>query len=142
MTTCNGDGNCLMQCFCDCYNKKIEEYYELCVCGHREHNGYCPSNCCYLIECKNYKNCKMKLPKWVLLCSNDMCINCDIQMGKTTYLNQLEECCVCLENKNMLILKCKHKICNDCWYNISKPVFQSLDKQSRCPLCRNVNDWS
>ena len=141
MSSCNGNGECLIECYCKCYNEETEEYYELCVCGHREHSGnrehnrYCPSVCCKPIECRNYKYCNVKQPKWLSFCHNGMCMNCAILMGKHTYTTQLEDCCVCLENKNMLILKCNHKICNDCWYNIS--IFGS----SLCPLCRNINAW-
>ncbi len=55
MSSCNGNGECLTQCECECYNEETDEYNEVCVCGHREHNGYCPSNCCVPIECRNYR---------------------------------------------------------------------------------------
>jgi len=62
-------------------------------------------------------------------------------MGKHTYTNEVEDCCVCLENKTILILKCNHKVCNDCWYYITR--FENNEPNSRlCPLCRNLNDWS
>ena len=91
---CYGNGECLIQCECECYNEKTDEYNEICICGHREHNGYCPSNCCLLIECRNYKFCNIKQPKWVSNCPNGMCANCAIQMGKHTFTNQISECCV------------------------------------------------
>ena len=95
-----------------------------------------------IIECRNYKYCneKLQLPKWASFGPNGMCANCSIQMGKHIYTNKIENCCVCLENKRMIILKCNHKVCNDCWYNITK---ESVDqyKCSLCPLCRNLNDW-
>ena len=50
MTICNGNGECLTQCECQCYNEETDKYNELCVCGHRHHNGYCPSNCCTPIK--------------------------------------------------------------------------------------------
>jgi len=161
MTLCNGDGECLIQCSCVCIKEvcicghrdhdndecfpdycSCECYKEVCICGHRDHNGYCPSNCCTLIECRNYKYCNIKLPQWVLWCSNDMCINCDIQMGPHETTNELEDCCVCLEHKIMIILKCNHRICNDCWYKISKEGFGNDERKNLCPLCRNINDWS
>ena len=74
-----------------------------------------------------------------------MCVNCAVQMGKHRYTNQIEDCCVCLENKKMLILKCNHKVCNDCWYNITEKGFgdEELEEyKPLCPLCRNVNDWT
>ena len=93
------------------------------------------SNCCIPLECRNYIYCNVKQPKWVALCNNGMCMNCAIQMGKHTYTNQVEDCCVCFEKKVMVILKCNHKLCNECWYNITKV-------DSLCPLCRNFNNWS
>jgi len=142
MTSCNGNGECLIQCSCECYNEETDEYNKVCSCGHREHNGNCPSDCCIPIECRNYKYCNVKQPKWVSECHNGMCMNCAVQMGKHIFTNQVEDCCVCLENKIMLILKCNHKICNDCWYNITKEGFGNNEQKPLCPLCRNLNDWS
>jgi hypothetical protein len=141
MSSCEGNGECLKQCMCFCYDEETEEYYENCTCGHREHNGYCPSTCCMPVECRNYKYCNERLPKWALYCHNGMCINCVIQMGKHKFTNQLEDCCVCLENKPMLILKCDHKVCNDCWCNITQNKFDTDDNNPKCPLCRNINTW-
>ena len=142
MSTCNGYGECLIQCGCECYNKETDVDDEICVCGHREHNGYCPTNCCVLIECRNYKYCNALLPQQILFCHNGMCVNCAVQMGKHSYTKEVENCCVCLENKPMLILKCKHKVCNDCWFTISKEEFGNSEHKPLCPLCRNLNDWS
>ena len=77
MTTksCNGNGECLTQCECECYKETHK-----CVCGHGEHNGYCPSDCCMPVECKNYKNCNVKNPKWVLDCHKGMCMNCAVHL--------------------------------------------------------------
>jgi len=141
MSTCNGNGECLIQCECECYDKETDEVLELCVCGHREHNGYCPSNCCSPIECINYKYCNVKLPKWVTFCNNGKCINCDVKYGKHTISNKVEECCVCFENKILISLKCNHRVCNDCWNNITNNIFKSNEGKPLCPLCRNVNDW-
>ncbi len=145
MTSCDGTGHCLilLQCDCECYNEETKEYNELCICGHREHNGYCPSNCCILFECRNYKFCNVKQPQCILWCDNGMCRGCAVQMGRHTITNIIEECCVCLENKNMIILKCNHKVCNDCWYNITNDGFDTDErKPPLCPLCRNLNDWT
>jgi len=120
MSYCNKNGECLIQCECQCYNEETNEYNQVCVCGHRLHNGYCPSNCCIPIECRNYKYCNIKQPKWVSNCHNGMCINCAVQMGRHKTTDIIDDCPVCLENKIMIILKCNHKICNNCWYNITK----------------------
>ena len=135
---CDGNGNCLKQCECECYKEETDEYLEHCVCGHREHEGYCPTNCCVPVECRNYKYCNKKLPKWVVLCHNSMDMNCAVQMGPHKYTNILEDCCVCLDNKFMIILNCNHKVCNDCWFNITK---ENVKVNKKCPLCRNPNNW-
>ena len=142
MISCNGDGECLVQCECECFNENTGEYAEICVCGHREHNGYCPTNCCSPVKCRNYNFCKEKLPRYVLSCHNGMCMNCAIQMGRHRFADQKGNCCVCLENKNMLLLKCNHQICNDCWYSITIDCSGNNCKKPLCPLCRNMNDWS
>ena len=59
MSSCKGDGDCIKQCWCECFttNEQDEDNYDaICRCGHRDHNGYCPSNCvhqCQLVECHN-----------------------------------------------------------------------------------------
>ena len=133
MTSCNKNGECLIQCRCKCFNKKE------CVCGHRDHNGYCPSSCCVPVECRNFPQCNTRVPKWLAFLKNGTCINCDMQMGRRTITSQVEDCCVCFENKIMLSLKCNHKICNECWYNVA---IEGGGNKSLCPLCRNKNDWS
>lgn len=112
---CDGTGHCLTKWDC--------EKCKLVVC-------------CSLVECRNYKNCKSKQPQWISNCYDSMCVKCFLQLGQHIYTNQVEECCVCFENKNMLILQCKHKFCNDCWFNITKT---DLYKPTPCPLCRSYN---
>jgi len=138
---CNGNGRCLIQCDCECYDEKTYEYHETCLCGHRNHNGFCPSTCCEPFKCRNYKYCESIMPKWVGICHNGMCINCAIQMGKHNVSDIVEDCCVCLDSKYMLILNCNHKICNDCWYKITLRWFCFGEQQPLCPLCRNKNYW-
>jgi hypothetical protein len=41
-----------------------------------------------------------------------------------------------------IMVKCNHKVCNDCWYNITKEEFGSCVQNPLCPVCRNLNDWS
>ena len=116
MTSCNGD--CLIQCECECYNEETGKQNELCMCGHREHNGYCPSDCHY-----------------------NKCMNCAIQFGKHKTTITTDECPVCLENKNIIVLKCNHTVCNECWYNITKEGFGEDNHKPLCPICRNLNKW-
>lgn len=134
MNTCNGE--CLNQCQCECYNEETDEDYEVCVCGHREHNGYCPSDCCSPVECRNYQYCHTKLPKYITFIHNGMCANCDAMLGRHRITNEVDECCVCYENKRMIVLECNHKLCNDCLYQMSHI------SNNRCPMCRNSNTWS
>lgn len=42
------------------------------------------------------------------------------------------ECCVCYEEKKCFELQCKHKVCNNCLFDI----FVNLDPL--CPLCRDT----
>lgn len=135
---CDGNGDCLIQCECECYNEEKDEYKYVCVCGHRDHEGYCPTNCCSPVQCRNYKLCNKKIPNWIVLCHNGMDINCAIQMGPHKFTTIIEDCCVCFDNKVMIILKCNHKVCNDCWFNITKGF--GIRKHV-CPLCRNPNRW-
>ena len=45
----------------------------------------------------------------------------------------MNECHICTEKKILIQLPlCRHKICNKCWYTITK---LSIDKP-KCPFCR------
>jgi hypothetical protein len=140
---CDSDGSCIVQCLCECYNEEIDKYNEICVCGHREHNGFCYSLCCNPIECRNYKYCNQKLPKWILNCFSGLCSDCAINLGAHKLTNTIDNCPVCFENKSMIKLKCKHLVCNDCWYIIANKKNEDYTQAlATCPLCRNINDWS
>lgn len=136
MTKCNGE--CLIQCDCECYDEKIDIYFDICVCGHRRHNGLCPSDCCNPIECRNFKFCDTILPEWVTFCHNGMCMNCADQMGKHTMTTIKENCPICYENEIMIKLPCDHLLCNDCWFKITTSETYKINK---CPLCRESNSW-
>lgn len=77
-------------------------------------------------------------PQWVLDCHNGMCMNCAIRLGPHKMGND-DDCCVCLEHKIMVVLKCNHKICNDCWCQITCVDEDEDENKNLCPLCRNVN---
>lgn len=84
------------------------------------------------IECCN-EYCNKQIPKWAANIYNGLCIDCVTQMGQPTFTNKIGECCVCLENKIIITLKCNHVICNACWYTASK-------KSTLCPLdSANIN---
>ena len=46
------------------------------ICFSLKNNGCCPSNCCIPVECKNYKFCNNKKPRWILNCNKGMCEYC------------------------------------------------------------------
>jgi Zinc finger, C3HC4 type (RING finger) len=136
MASCKGDGSCLNQCVCECYNKRTGKYHKVCKCGHRKHNEYCPSDCCIPLKCRNYKYCNDMHPKWFLNCHNGMDMNCAMQMGPHVVTTYIRQCYACKMNKQMITLKCEHNICSDCWYNIT-----SNEGKHRCPLCGKENHW-
>lgn len=146
--SCQGRGECIKQCGCVCYD---DEEYEIpsdvCTCTHRHHNQiiggnlesdiYCKEACshnCELVKCHNYKICARELPQWVLDCHNGMCPDCAVTIGKVTFLDVKEDCPICLLNKDIVAISCKHKVCLDCWINWSETSTQA---PLTCPLCRN-----
>lgn len=90
MSSCTGNGDCLVQCLCECFNnEECEIPTAICTCGHENHQKfiggstifdvYCKSDCphkCQLIECKNYTKCGQKCPQWLLNCDGGMCKGC------------------------------------------------------------------
>lgn len=142
MSNCIGDGQCLKQCSCECFDEideTTDRWHEICTCGHREHNGYCPSDCihnCQLKECHNYWYCKEKRPQWVLSCHNSCCVYCAVEYGKMKQTNVEDECPICMETKKLITVTCgKHNTCLDCWKKIAEK------NPAACPLCRK-KIWS
>jgi len=127
MSNCLGDGKCIKKCYCElCSN--INNL-------NKKYHGYVYSryNCCVLVECRCYDFCKKKLPQYILN-YNELCYDCEQQLGNHNQTNIIDICCVCLYEKNMLKLSCNHIICNNCWYKITE---NSIEK--KCPLCRYDN---
>jgi len=144
MSLCTGNGNCIYQCVCVCDS---DMSHAACTCGHRFHNKmiggedecniYCREQCkyqCVLVECHNFKLCKQKRPQWVLNSNKEMCIDCAIMIGKITFLNEIDDCPICFNHKDMIMINCeKHKVCIDCWKEWSDKCIQP---PVTCPLCR------
>ena len=130
---CDGTGKCLKPCNCKCKS--------ICTCIHKYHNGYCPNNCCNLIECRNYDYCLKKMPLWILMEYKGLCDTCHVQMGEHELLNKKDECPVCFEDSTLVKLSCGHLLCNECWYNITYSSINDLKKNfvPECPICRNKN---
>lgn len=147
MLSCKGRGNCIQQCACICYDEESDILSKICSCGHRNHttfNGgesacqiYCKKYClhkCELVECHNYKLCNQKRPQNVLDCHNGMCIDCFLMIGRIKFLDEKDDCPICLVNKDMIEITCeKHKVCIECWKNWSET---STQIPLACPLCR------
>lgn len=149
MTSCSGRGECFQQCCCICCE---DEYCEIpsdeCTCGHRDHTHiiggntssdiYCQKECiynCQLIECHNFKLCSTKLPQVILDCHNGMCLHCAVMIGKIKFMEEKDECPICMENKNMVEIACgKHKLCLDCWKTLSETPDRPIPLS--CPMCR------
>ena len=87
-------------------------------------------------------HCTNTRPQYLLDINNMMCTDCNIElrpiMGKHQNTKEVEECCVCLQDKPMTILNCKHKMCNGCWYTIANQAYDQM-KSPKCPLCRKAN---
>lgn len=148
MTFCSGRGECLLQCYCVCFDDEDDDIpSSICSCGHRHHqkliggsteyNLYCKNDCpheCQLIECHNYRMCGQKRPQRLLDCDGGMCKDCAITIGKIKFLDVNEECPICLDNKDMIEINCgKHKVCLDCWTKLSETIDQY---PLTCPICR------
>ena len=126
MSNCIGDGKCITKCYCEScinINNLNKKYY-----------GYIQCNCCELVECRCYDFCKKKLPKYMLN-YNELCYDCESQLGNHIKTDIINMCCVCFLDTEMLQLGCNHTICNNCWYKITQ---NSIEK--KCPLCRYDNN--
>lgn len=144
MSSCNGRGSCIEQCCCICYEyEECEVPSEICSCGHRNHihlenTEYCKKEClykCQLVECHNFRLCGKKYPQQILDCHNDLCVDCAIMIGKINFLDEKEDCPICMENKDMIQISCgKHKVCLDCWKQMSE--IEDRPIPLTCPLCR------
>jgi len=127
MSSCEGNGYC--------FSQTDENTYEQSVCTYK----------CELLECKNYKHCGEKRPKWVLDIHNNMCVNCAAAEYDDTviFTDIKQDCPVCYEEKYMIQLPCKHTICLMCLYgmfahNENTKGFTPISERTRCPLCRDT----
>ena len=148
--SCIGDGTCFQQCCCICYeDEECEVPSEFCACGHRKHTDlfegeYCQDECphnCKLVECHNFKLCGRKRPKWYLSCHNGMCMDCAVMIGRIKFLDEKEDCPICMEHKEVIQVSCgKHNVCIDCWKQLSETPDRPIPL--RCPLCReSIWNW-
>jgi hypothetical protein len=145
MSSCTGRGSCIQQCICTCFIDDIPN--EVCICGHRNHTQliggtdetdiYCKKECqynCQVVPCHNYTFCGNKYPQTILDCHNGLCFNCALMIGKIKFLYEKDDCPVCMQNKDMILINCeRHKFCLDCWKEWSE---NSKETPLKCPLCR------
>ena len=93
---------------------------------------------CQLSKCRNFDRCQEKIPKCVKVNKNNLCIDCNIMLGEHLVSQVKDNCPYCLKVDNLLILPCKHTICNDCWYYITRNGYENNSSYlPYCPLCRN-----
>jgi hypothetical protein len=146
MANCNGKGECLNQCVCICYDEENDIPLDICECGHRAHisliggpsdmDRYCHIECphnCQLVECHNFRLCGKKYPQWILDGYNNTCIDCTLHIGKIDFLDEKDDCPICMEHQEMIQVSCKmHTICLACWTKMA----DTGNVPIRCPLCR------
>lgn len=150
---CSNCKLCIIDCNCECHCDKDsciclnDIIREKCTCGHREHKGMCKPAipCQYNCEPKLCPNDKNHIdnegkfyPEWLFECHGGNCVNCAIEFGHGfVHTDIIKECPVCFEDKTMVVLRCKHELCWDCWSKICKnKVDDSPETRASCPICR------
>jgi hypothetical protein len=79
--------------------------------------------------------CGQKRPQLLLDCDDGMCKDCAIMIGRIWFLDEKDDCPICLVNKDMIEISCgKHKVCLDCWKQMSETRDRPIPLT--CPLCR------
>lgn len=149
---CNGNGDCFKSHICDCGCFDDCDCIEECNCEiqHNDNCLYinnpehkeciifckfkppCESNC-ILFKCGNYFICGSEMPAYVLDKNNNLCDGCYLQLGNLQK-GKIEECFICFDVKESVILSCNHSTCFDCF---EKWSFANEDRP--CPMCRTIN---
>ena len=132
---CEGKGECLIQCVCNCADNEIflENDEVVCACEHSLHiSGFCPAKCKWNCQLQKCNICNVKRPQYLLEIRNGICGNCYYEMGAVKFTDKWDDCPICLETKQMIEIMCpQHLFCFDCWkYHCSK------GKGMLCPICR------
>ena len=93
---------------------------------------------CQSENCRNFKLCQQKIPNCLKESKNNLCIDCYIMFGKHNISKTKEVCPSCLKLDEMIMLPCNHKLCNDCWFFITKIGYENNSSyQPLCPVCNN-----
>lgn len=114
MPLCDGRGTCINTCYCPCFDGLTYDTTQ-CTCGHSNHNGFCKTNCCELVECHNNRMCGVSVPQYVLDENGGTCYNCKKNYGKLNYVEMSMTCAVCSRKMEMIELPCGHLTCILCW---------------------------
>jgi len=135
---CEGAGDCLAECQgCFCLE-------ENCTCGHKNHNKicdvFCPHNC-KPVECNNFILCENSISEWENKMNSGICFDCTFKYGKINFINEIDECPICLESKPNVKIFCSHKMCIDCWKKIADETpqdneLETWENSPQCPFCR------
>lgn len=95
----------------------------------------------YLLSCYYYKNAFF----WKFKLEEDFpkkCFQIQTKIISGINVNDTFDCPICLSIlKNDLCIiydNCKHKVCSDCFYEMTKNIQKTKIKQMRCCLCRNI----
>ena len=146
--SCLGKCRIAFTCECKCFEYCDCDYDKECDCNHldnclyiaepkhKECIIYCKyqQGCCELMKCNNYFMCSNEIPEYIFQRNNGICDGCYVQFGNLKNIEKIEECCVCFDEQNMIMLECGHSICSRClekWF---------IENDCRtCPICRSEN---
>jgi len=132
---CQGDGACLIQCYCDCFNECECECNSNSNCTKEfDNNGVelgCDGRCC---NCKHIDNCE-----WANGIHKD-CGNWCLVPSNCQYNCKLYECPnyeICKNKETKWYLNCHNGCCLDCdiinYPRNKKLIF--LEEISECCIC-------
>ena len=130
---CGGDGTCLHYCL-DCMCSDIDDPHRDPVPGHNCLITTCPHSC-MPHPCNNHIICKRMIPEWVDKMNKGICFHCKWLYGKNEFIDKVDECIVCADEKSVVRIFCGHELCLECWTTIVRGAY-SLDHAVTCPMCR------
>ena len=72
---------------------------------------------------------------YIGLLNVDMCLDCCSKYGKVIKPGIEKMCSICLENKEMIELQCKHQFCAECIVELFEEVYKNKNMCVQCPSC-------
>jgi hypothetical protein len=86
--------------------------------------------------CRTNCNCQLKSAKHFLI--NGQCANCDA--FKVKFINEMDHCFICFENKYLIETECKHRFCLNCLLCLLKLNGDKDADDNPCPMCcKNID---